>query len=57
MSERTSKEISQKIKYLELMMQENPERGDIDFIKGSLSALYWITKKKNPYTGHDMAEV
>lgn len=57
MSERTSKEISEKIKDLELMMHVNPERVDIEFIQGSLSALYWITKKKNPYTGYDMAEV
>ncbi len=53
MAERTGEEISEKIKYFELMMQKNPERDDIDFIQGSLSALYWLTKQKNPYTGHD----
>ena len=57
MNNRTDKEVSKKIKYFELRMQENPERVDVEFIQGSLSALYWITKQKNPYTGHDHSEV
>lgn len=55
--ERTSEEISAKIKYFELWMQENPDDENTDFIQGSLSALYWITKQKNPYTGNDFSKV
>lgn len=57
MVERTDKEISERIKHFELMMQKDPHNELIEFIQGALSALYWIMKQTNPYTGQDMSKV
>jgi len=46
--ERTSEEIREKIERVKRLIH-NPEFGDM--AKGCISALYWVLKETNPYTG------